>query len=556
MEQLDKQHKSSEMHKKVKKITGQGYKQRTSNCIRDEDGKILFETHQIKSRWEEYVSELYNDNRENPPLVQNVDGEEILLSEVEKAVKELKSGKAPGGDQLTSEMIKASDEFGLEVIHKLVNEIYNASYIPSNMNESIFVRIPKTMCTEYRTLSLMSHLLKLILRIILLRNREQFEQEINILQSGFMTGKGTRDGIFNLRMINERYCEMNKEVYLCFIDYEKAFDRVNHEKLIDCLTDIGIDGKDVGLIESLYWTQKAYIRLKENMSDEIKIKRGVRQGCVLSPCLFNLYTEKIFRQIEDCKGVTIGGLNINNLRYADDTVLLADTMEDLQAIVNKINDIGKVYSMKINAKKTKLVVISRVASKPQVSITIDGTEIEQVAKFTYLGHLITEDGKCDDEIKRRIGIAKTTFCRMNKVLTSRMISLDTRKRIFQCYILSTLTYGAETWSISKLMCKRLKSFEIWCYRRMLRISWTCKVRNEHVYCKVGNSADLYKSVQIKKLKYFGHFVRHSTLQRTFLEGKVNGRRGRGRPRATWFNNISQWIGLKYAEAVRATYHRD
>ena len=98
-------------------------------------------------------------------------------------------------------------------------------------------------------------------------------------------------------MINERYCEMNKEVYLCFIDYEKAFDRVNHEKLIDCLKNIEIDGKHVRLIESLYWRQKAYIRSEENMSDEVKIKRRVRQGCVLSPCLFNLHTEKIFRQI-------------------------------------------------------------------------------------------------------------------------------------------------------------------------------------------------------------------------------------------------------------------
>ena len=209
MEQLDEQHKSSEMQKKVKEITGQGYKQRASNCIRDKDGKMLFETHEIKSRWEEYVSELHNDKRGNPPLVQSVDGEEILLSEVEEAVIELKSGKAPGGDQLTSEEIKALDEFELEVIHKLVNEIYNASYIPSNMKESIFVRLPKKpkakMCTEYRTLSLMSHLLKLILRIILLRNREKIEQEINSLQSEFMTGKGTREGIFNLRMINERF---------------------------------------------------------------------------------------------------------------------------------------------------------------------------------------------------------------------------------------------------------------------------------------------------------------------------------------------------------------
>ena len=102
MEQLGKKHRSSEMHKKVKEITGQGYKQRTSNCIRDKDGKMLFEAHEIKSSWEEYVSELYNDKRENPPLVQNVSGDGILLSGVEKAVKELKSDKTPTGDQPTS----------------------------------------------------------------------------------------------------------------------------------------------------------------------------------------------------------------------------------------------------------------------------------------------------------------------------------------------------------------------------------------------------------------------------------------------------------------------
>ena len=91
---------------------------------------------------------------------------------------------------------------------------------------------------------------------------------------------------------------------------------------------------------------------------------------------------------------------------------------------------------------------------------------------------------------------------------------------------------------------------------MLRILWTCKVKNEQVCCKVGNSTDLYQIIQIKKLKYSGHFVRQRTLQRTLLEGKVNGRRGRGRSMATRYNYTSQWTALKYAEAVRATYHRD
>ena len=104
------------------------------------------------------------------------------------------------------------------------------------------------MCTEYRTLSLMSHLLKVILKVILLRNRQKKENEISSLQSGFMSGKGTREGIFNMRMLCERYCEVGKDIYACFIDYEKAFDVVRHEKMIKCWKETGLNGKDIKLI--------------------------------------------------------------------------------------------------------------------------------------------------------------------------------------------------------------------------------------------------------------------------------------------------------------------
>ena len=200
-----------------------------------------------------------------------------------------------------------------------------------------------------------------------------------------MSGKGTREGIFNMRMLCERYCEVSKDIYACFIDYEKAFDRVNHESMIKCLKDIGLNGKDIRLIVNLYWTQKAYIQLEQDLSGEIMIKRGVRQGCVLSPCLFNLYTEMIFRHIEDMEGVIVGGVNINNLRYADDTVILADSEGSLQTILNEVNEAGKAFNMKMNAKKTKTMIITKKDDKPRISTTIDGTNIEQVTNFPYLG---------------------------------------------------------------------------------------------------------------------------------------------------------------------------
>ena len=169
---------------------------------------------------------MYNDERENPPKIEGEEGEDFLRLEIEKVIKNLKSGKASGNDMITSEMIKALDDGEVDIIHKLLNDIHETGVIPASMNESIFIRLPKkpkaTMCAEYRTLSPMSHLLKVILKVMPLRNRQKIEKEISILQSGFMSGEVTREGIFNMRIICERYCNVNKNIYACFIDYEKS----------------------------------------------------------------------------------------------------------------------------------------------------------------------------------------------------------------------------------------------------------------------------------------------------------------------------------------------
>ena len=138
------------------------------------------------------------------------------------------------------------------------------------------------------------------------------------------------------------------------------------------------------------------------------------------------------------KGVNIGGVNINNLRYADDTVLLVEGPMFLQPLLTAGNEKGKPYGMEMNIIKTKSMVISRKKPVPNISISVEGKPIQQVDRMVYLGYMATEDGKCDKEIKRRIGIARTAFESMAKILTSRNISIQLR-----CYILSTtFRYGA------------------------------------------------------------------------------------------------------------------
>ena len=160
--------------------------------------------------------------------------------------------------------------------------------------------------------------------------------------------------------------DLEKDVYICFIDYTKAFDRVKHSKIIECLSEIGIDHKDLQIITKMYWEETAVVRTEHGITEEFQVKKCVRQGCVLSPSLFNLYTEKIFREIEDMEGVNVGVHNINNLRYADDTSLLALEEQKLQNLLNTVNDKGKLYGMEINVKKTKSMVASKKQETPKV----------------------------------------------------------------------------------------------------------------------------------------------------------------------------------------------
>ena len=198
---------------------------------------------------------------------------------------------------------------------------------------------------------------KILLRIIIKRIRNKVYTEIADHQCGFIEGKGTANAIYILRQIIDRILEVHKDLYVCFIDYTKAFDRVRHEEIITILQQLNIDGKDLRIIKNIYREQKAAVRVEEETSNFQNIKRGVRQGCVLSPDLFSLHSEMIMRQIEEIEGLKIGGHNINNIRYADDTVLTADSEEKLQELLNKVVEESENKGIELNSKKTESMKI-------------------------------------------------------------------------------------------------------------------------------------------------------------------------------------------------------
>ncbi|GFO39342.1 RNA-directed DNA polymerase from mobile element jockey-like [Plakobranchus ocellatus] len=237
-----RKHAPQIMYRNIEEITGK----RTflsTGCIKAMNGDIIINKEKILERWAEYIRELFKDDRKDHNIMKNnFVGPPILKEEVETAIKKMKHGKATGPDNISVELIEALEDFGIGKVTHLLNEIYDTGQIPTDLSKSIFIALPKKPgATEYelhRTISLMSHITKILLKIIMLTIRNKINPEIAEEQCGFVEDKETSNAIYILRTLIERALEVQKDVYLCFIDYTKAFDRARHNEIITQLKQL------------------------------------------------------------------------------------------------------------------------------------------------------------------------------------------------------------------------------------------------------------------------------------------------------------------------------
>ena len=203
------------------------------------------------------------------------------------------------------------------------------------------------------------------------------------VQAGFIRGRGTRDQIANIHWNIERARDFQKNIYFCFIDYAKAFDCVDHHKLWKILKEMGIPDHLTYLLRNLYAGQEATVRTGHRTTDWFQIGKGVSQGCISSPCLFNFYAEYIMKKagLEEAQaGIKIARRNINNLRHADDATLMAESEEELKSLLMKVKEESEKAGLKLNIQKTKIM-----ASGPITSWEIDGETVETVSDFVLGG---------------------------------------------------------------------------------------------------------------------------------------------------------------------------
>lgn len=562
IEELQRKHDTHNLHKKIKQLTNNN--RRSHNSLVDTKGKIINNDEERISTWEKYITDIFADER-NPINTNHIcdTGPPILKSEIQHAINNLKNNKTPGPDCIHSELLKLINDDNIGYLTTLFNKIYNTGEFPQEWLKSTFIPIPKKAnartCNEYRLISLMSQVLKILLKIIHNRIYMKCEATIGMEQFGFRNGLGTREALFSLQILAQKCYDQQKDLHICFIDFEKAFDRVKHEKLFNTLGNVGIDDKDIRLLKNLYWHQIANIKIDNNISKNIEICKGVRQGCVLSPTMFNIYSECLFNEaLNNCTdGIKVNGVNISTIRYADDTVLLADSDVGLQRLMDNINAACEEYGMSINIKKTKVMIISR-NQNVSIPISINGEILNNVYQFKYLGCIINAKLDTETEIKARIEQARGNFIRMRNILCDQHLDLELRCRLSKCYVWSTLMYGAETWTLKVSSMNRLEAFEMWTYRRILKIPYTAHITNEEVLRRVNKERDLLHTVKCKKTSYLGHILRNDKyyILQLIIKGKIEGKRSIGRKKLSWLRNIRNWTGLNFEELIRTAENRE
>ena len=268
--------------------------------------------------------------------------------------------------------------------------------------------------------------------------------------SWFRKGRGTRDQIANSAVHGKSKRVPVKSIYFCFIDYAKAFDWVDHNKLWKILKKMGIPDHLTCLLRNLYAGHKATVRTGHGTTDWFQIGKGVRQGCILSPYLFNLYAVYIIRNagLEEAQaGIKIARRNINNLRYADDTTLMTESEEELKRLLTKVKEESEKVGLKLNIRKTKIM-----ASGPITSWQIDRETVETEADFIFLRSKITTDGDCSHEIKRRLLLGRKVMTNLDSIFKSRDITLPTKFRLVKAMVFPVVMYGCESWTVKKAEC--------------------------------------------------------------------------------------------------------
>ena len=350
-------------------------------------------------------------------------------------------------------------------------------------------------CSNFRGISLLSVVGKVYGRVLINRIRDKTENVIVEVQGGFRRGRGCTDQIFTVRQICEKYLGKGKDVYFAFLDLEKAYDRVDRDAMWNVLRLYGIGGRLLRGVKSFYVGSKACVRVGNEVSEWFPVRVGMRQGCVMSPWLFSLYVDGVVREVNARvlgRGLKLvdGNENeweLNQLLFADDTVVVADSERKLCQLVTEFGRVCERRKLRVNVGKSKVMRCTRSEDGARLNVMLNGEALEEVDQFKYLGSVIAANGGVEADVHHRVNEGCKVLGALKGVMKNRGLGMNVKKVLYE---------------------KR---------------------------------RDLAARVDVNVLRWFGHVERmdNERLLKKVMNAKVDGRSARGRPRFGWMDGVKR-----------------
>ena len=433
---------------------------------------MLSEPDRILERWKNHFDTLFNNHSTTPAdllpnspqaSTQHWMSEPPSPDQLTKAMKRMKPFKASGPDNVPFELLNSIGPAVKLRLMELLTQIWNSDSVPPDFKNAniitIFKKGDRMFCCNYRGISLLCIAGKIFARILLDRLLQLAEEILPESQCGFRPSRGTIDMIFCARKLQEKSREQQQPLMQIFWDLRKAFDQVadpGQIRLSDCF---------INLIRALHDGMTARVIQQGNVSETFEINGGLKQGCVLAPTLFALYTAAMMNEIPlDAPSVEIryridGGLSLlrsrtkttlhsfRQLQYADGNDTVTQKPQDLQRTAEQFNAAYKPFGNDLNTEKTKLLA-QHASNRPQhiiPTVQVNTHIVESVPSFSYLGSLLSSVAICEGEIKNRIRTAHVAYGRLTKrVFENHGLNFQAKVMVFRAVVLSTLLYACET----------------------------------------------------------------------------------------------------------------
>ena len=524
-----------------------GPQTRKTTPVRSADGTTLLRNKtDIIARWAEHFDVLLNV--ETPTDHSSLDDLPILpclveldnpptLEEVNLAIDGLKLRKSPGPDGVPSELLRDTGVDIRTFLHTVIGEIWAGADIPSSWKDALLVTIYKNkgdraVCSNSRGIALLGTAGKVLAKIMQKRLVSSVsEQLMPETQCGFRSGRSTVDMIFAARQVLEKTREQHRDVFIAFVDLSKAFDSVDRELLWSVLKRCGCPPRFIRIIRGLHDGMRLRVRYGGDVSEPFAVTRGVKQGCVLAPVLFNMYVQCITRllsaildrgslislnyrtdrslfDLPKLKSKSlISKTNILELQYADDCALVANSAGVLQRVLDEVSTLYTRLGLQINVQKTEFMHYISGAQNTSPIFTINGLNLKKVECFRYLGSNISSNCRLDDEIHYRIAQATGSYGRLvQRVFRNNNLKLDTKIAVYNAVVLSTLLYGSETWTPYRSQIRNLEQFHMNSLRKILGITWKDRVPHTEILDRTG-CVSLESLLNRNILRWLGHVVR-------------------------------------------------